>query len=136
MGVNISTKAKYKKSISRNLRKNMTEAEKRLWSRLRARQFHGLKFRRQHSIGQYIVDFVCLEKSFVVEIDGGQHLENVRDKERDLWLSKEGYRVFRYWNDQVLKETDSVMEDILRKITSPSPSPSPQGRGDMSSSRS
>ncbi|MDT8396969.1 MAG: endonuclease domain-containing protein, partial [bacterium] len=93
----------HKTSISRNLRKNTTRAEQRLWSRLRSRQLLGLKFRRQHPIGNYVVDFVCLEKNVVIEVDGGQHLDDVRDKERDQWLSNEGYGILRYWNDQVLK---------------------------------
>ena len=117
MGVNIN----HKTSTSRNLRKNMTEAEQRLWSRLRSRQLLGLKFRRQHPIGNYVVDFVCLEKNLVVEVDGGQHLGDKQDRERDAWLENEGFKVIRYWNDQVLRETDAVVEDVLRKANSPSP---------------
>ena len=117
MGVNIN----HKISTSRNLRKNMTEAEKRLWSRLRSHQILGLKFRRQHPIGNYIVDFACLERKLVIELDGGQHLGDKKDKLRDAWLENEGFKVIRFWNDQVLKETEAVVEDILRNAESPSP---------------
>ena len=99
----------------------MTEAEKRLWSRLRSRQILGLKFRRQHPIGNYIVDFACLERKLVIELDGGQHSGDKQDKERDAWLENEGFKVIRYWNDQVLRETEAVVEDILRNTDSPSP---------------
>jgi very-short-patch-repair endonuclease len=117
VGVNIN----HKTSIARNLRKNMTEAEKRLWSKLRSCQIHGLKFRRQHPIGNYIVDFACLERKLVIELDGGQHMGDKQDKKRDQWLVNEGFKVIRYWNDQVLKETEAVVEDIMRNADSPSP---------------
>jgi very-short-patch-repair endonuclease len=99
----------------------MTEAEKRLWSRLRSRQILELKFRRQHPIGNYIVDFACLEKKLIIEIDGGQHSGDKRDEIRDSWLGGEGFKILRYWNNQVLNETDAVVEDIFRKSNSPSP---------------
>ena len=103
-------------SRAKTLRRNMTEAEKKLWLRLRSCQLSGLKFRRQHPIGIYIVDFVCLEKNLVIEVDGGQHSESTPDKIRDEWLTSEGYKILRYWNNQVLRETEFVLEDILRKI--------------------
>jgi very-short-patch-repair endonuclease len=98
----------------RQLRKNPTEAERALWKHLRLRQIGGCKFRRQQPIGKYIVDFVCLEKRLVIEVDGGQHSEQVSyDMERDAWLEKQGFRILRFWDNQVLKETDSVKEMII-----------------------
>ncbi|MCL4501442.1 MAG: DUF559 domain-containing protein [Deltaproteobacteria bacterium] len=80
-------------NLSRNLRKNQTDAEKVIWRHLRGTQVEGLSFRRQHPIGRYIVDFVCLEKRLILEIDGGQHdLEREKDEQRTKWLVSEGYR--------------------------------------------
>jgi len=109
----------------------MTDAEKLLWSHLRVRQLDGLKFRRQHPIGKYVVDFVCLSEKTIIEVDGGQHAkESEKDLLRDKWLKEEGYIVLRYWNDQVLKEIDNVLDDIVNKmeITLPQPLPSREGR--------
>jgi very-short-patch-repair endonuclease len=81
------------------------------------RQLGAYKFRRQHPIGVYIVDFVCLEQKLIVELDGGQHTEQVEyDEKRSAWLRECGYRVLRYWNHEVLKTPDVVMENILEKI--------------------
>ena len=80
---------------ARELRSGSTDTEKVLWSRLRAKRLEGLKFRRQHPIGKYVVDFACLEKKIVIELDGGQHAEPERkeyDRERDNWLEREGYK--------------------------------------------
>jgi very-short-patch-repair endonuclease len=90
-----------------------------------------MKFRRQHPIGSIVVDFVCLEKKLVIEVDGGQHAkENEKDLSREEWLASEGFKVLRYWNDEVLKETKSVMEDILSKIGDhPPPTPPLKGGG-------
>jgi len=105
------------KSIARNLRKNSTEAERKLWSHLRNRQLLNHKFRRQHPIGKYVVDFVCIEKQLIIELDGGQHMERKsEDEERTKFLETQGYRVLRFWNDQVLKETVSVLEVILKAL--------------------
>jgi very-short-patch-repair endonuclease len=102
---------------SRELRKNMTEAERRLWRHLRLRQISGYKFRRQQPIGIYIVDFVCLEKRLIVEVDGGHHSEQVDyDLKRCAWLEKQGYRVLRFWNKQVLKETEAVIMVIMEAL--------------------
>ena len=100
--------------LARQLRRNQTDAEKILWKHLRARQLCGLKFRRQHQIGNYIVDFVCLEKSIIIEVDGGQHSENEKDKERDKWLEEEeeGFTVLRFWNNEVMKNIEGVLEKI------------------------
>lgn len=120
---------------ARELRANMTDAERKLWSSLRLRQIGGARFRRQHVIGAYIADFACVEQRLVIELDGGQHLESERDRIRDAFLEKAGWRVLRFWNDRVLKETESVLEAILVALgESPHPSPPPQaGEGTESS---
>ncbi|MFQ5863179.1 MAG: endonuclease domain-containing protein [Candidatus Brocadiales bacterium] len=123
--------AKKLTTIAKNLRKKPTDAENLLWRYLRSKQLDGLKFRRQHPIGDYIVDFACLEKQTVIELDGGRHTINKdRDKERNRWLEKEGYKVLRFWNNDVLTNIDGVLEVIRTKCLShPPPNPSPQGRG-------
>jgi very-short-patch-repair endonuclease len=99
--------------LSRNLRKRQTDAENLLWRHLRGKQLGGVKFRRQHPIGKYIVDFVCLEKQLILEIDGGQHaIEKVRDVERAKWLTAEGYKILRFWNNEVLENLTGVLETI------------------------
>ncbi len=106
-----------KTEFARQLRRNMTDAECRLWRHLRRRQLAGHKFRRQCPIGCYIVDFVCFEQMLVVELDGGQHAERgARDAQRDAWLQAQGYQVLRFWNNDVLQETESVLEVILGSI--------------------
>ena len=114
-------------TLARKLRKSMTDAERKLWQGLRLRQMHDHKFRRQFPLGPYIVDFVCLEARLIVEVDGGQHAdEKYGDAQRDAWLTSQNFRVLRYWNNQVLKELDAVLEDIARALNPPPPSrPSP-----------
>ena len=90
-----------KATRARNLRKDSTEAERLLWSKLRSRQVDGHKFRRQHPIGTYVVDFACVEADLLIEIDGGQHTDTV-DAERTAWLESEGFKVLRLWNHDVL----------------------------------
>ena len=97
---------------SRELRSEQTDAERRLWHRLRARQINGHKFVRQKPIGPYIVDFICREWRLVVEVDGGQHAGNPRDAVRDRWLTDDGYRVLRFWNNDVLQNMAGVLEMI------------------------
>ncbi|MEP5248372.1 MAG: endonuclease domain-containing protein [Alphaproteobacteria bacterium] len=92
----------------------MTEAEKRLWSRLRSNRL-GVHFRRQHRVGPYIVDFACLERKLIVEVDGGQHNERdglAHDARRTDFLNRYGYSVLRFWNNDVLARTDDVVETI------------------------
>lgn len=110
----------------------MTDAERKLWKGLRMRQLHGYKFRRQFTLGRYIADFVCLEARLIVEVDGGQHAEErYGDAERDDWLRSQGFRVLRYWNNQVLGELEAVLEDIARELMAlpapPHPGLPPQG---------
>ena len=103
-----------------------------MWERLRSRRLKQLKFRRQLPISGYIVDFVCLEEKLIVEVDGGQHNNRqFQDARRTAVLEKGGFRVLRFWNNDVLEELDSVLEEILRAVeVPPSPQPSPaSGRG-------
>ena len=102
---------------TRHLRKNPTDAEQKLWSCLRRKQLHGYRFRRQRPIGPYIVDFVCLEVSLIIEVDGGQHAEQIeKDEARTSFLEKEGFRVIRFWNNDVLVNTDGVLDVILQDL--------------------
>lgn len=100
---------------ARALRRSSTDAEAHLWSRLRNRQFHDLKFRRQVPLGRYIVDFYCHELRLIVEVDGGQHSEEV-DQTRSQWLESEGYRVERFWNHEVIGNIDGVLVELERRI--------------------
>ena len=105
---------------SRRLRLSATDAERALWTRLRRRHLGDFKFRRQFPVSGYIVDFVCLEAKLVVELDGGQHAgQSKYDRQRTAVLEKSGFRVVRFWNDDVLLRTDAVLEEILRQLTSP-----------------
>lgn len=99
--------------LARDLRKKHTEAERMLWKYLRSRQLGGLKFRRQYSIGDYIVDSACIENRVIIEVDGGQHaLEKDKDIERDNYLGEQGFKVLRFWNNEVLANTEGVLEVI------------------------
>ena len=101
---------------SRRLRVNQTDAEAKLWQSLRARQLCGLKFVRQQPIGRYICDFVCREKLVVIEVDGGQHADSKQDEVRDRYLREQGYRVLRFWNNDVLSNLDGVLEVIAAEF--------------------
>jgi very-short-patch-repair endonuclease len=123
------------KERARNLRRNMTDAENRMWYYLRNRRLGGYKFVREHVIGHYIADFVCREKKLVIEIDGGQHMDAVEyDTQRTKDLEDGGYRVLRIWNHDVFKNTQGVMDSILNLLdamphqTPSSPTLLPQGR--------
>jgi len=99
------------------LRSNATDAESRLWYRLRNRRLNSHKFRRQVAIGRYFVDFLCPAKRLIIEVDGGQHAEAAPyDQHRTEFLKRQGYRVVRYWNHDVLSRTEEVLEDILRQL--------------------
>ena len=98
---------------ARHLRSEMTPAEVILWKHLRGRRFDEFKFRRQRPIGNYIVDFICLNLKLIIELDGESHLiRKEHDQERDAFLEEEGYRVSRYWNNQIYDELEYVLEDI------------------------
>jgi very-short-patch-repair endonuclease len=104
-------------SRARSLRVDQTDAERRLWSHLRNRAFFGFKFRRQFSIGPYIADFVCAEQKLVIELDGGQHDEKAEaDGRRTRFLEAEGYRVIRFWNNDMLANSEGVLEMILKAL--------------------
>src|SRR6266852_1806889 len=109
------------RSNARSLRNTMTEAEKRIWFRLRAHRLNGASFRRQEPIGTYIVDFVCFDARLIVEIDGGQHADSQRDKIRDAWFESQGFTVLRFWNNDVLANTDGVIERIDEALRASSP---------------
>ncbi|HIJ95122.1 MAG TPA: endonuclease domain-containing protein [Desulfuromonadales bacterium] len=112
--------------LQRNLRSSMTDAEQKLWQSLRGRQMAGHKFRRQHPFDDYILDFVCLDAKLIIEVDGSQHSENADyDNERTQHLQKAGFRVLRFWNNEVLNELESVTEVIWRELQNPSPSQPP-----------
>ena len=99
--------------FARTLRRNETDAEKVLWREIRNRNLNGFKFVRQYPIGPYIADFACREKALVVELDGAQHAESMRDTERTRYISNAGFSVIRFWNDDVLRERDDVLETIV-----------------------
>ncbi len=107
------------KSIASNLRRHQPDAERILWTRLRSKQLAGMKFRRQQSIGPYIVDFVNFDSKLVIEIDGGQHNRDIivnKDKKRTMWLQLQGYNVIRFWDNEVLQNIDGVLENILAAL--------------------
>jgi very-short-patch-repair endonuclease len=116
------------RNLARTLRKDSTDAERWLWQRLRNRELLGWKFRRQHSIGCYIVDFVCIERRLIIELDGSQHAESLElDSRRTDYLRTKGYSVLRFWDNEVLREGESVLNVILSFLEKnpPSPPPSP-----------
>ncbi|MBR1753671.1 endonuclease domain-containing protein [bacterium] len=123
---------------SRQLRKNMTTQEKKLWNIIRNRQFFGFRFRRQFPIGNYIVDFICREKNIIIELDGGQHNENINivyDNKRTEFLVSEGFKVVRFWNNEIDENIDGVYERLkevfgvcdYNMYTPPQPSPTREG---------
>src|SRR6266571_3606480 len=113
-------------STARRLRKNQTDAERILWFRLRDRRLNGLKFRRQVTIGRYIADFCCESARLIVELDGGQHaMRENQDAERTAALEAKGYLVLRFWNNDVLRNMDGVLESILDTLRPVPPHPNP-----------
>ncbi|HMK78241.1 MAG TPA: DUF559 domain-containing protein [Xanthobacteraceae bacterium] len=101
---------------AKTLRKRMTDAEHRLWYHLRAHRFASVKFKRQVRIGTYVADFVCFDRKIIIELDGGQHANRVRDIHRDAWFATQGFRTLRFWNNDVLKNTIGVLEVIAAAI--------------------
>jgi len=116
---------------ARKLRRNATQAERKLWYLLRDRRLGGIKFRRQHPRGPYTLDFYCAEAALVIEVDGGQHAERIdQDARRTAYLEAEGLHVLRFWNNEVLLQPETCFELILQAVTErttnrPSPCPSP-----------
>ena len=112
--------------FARKLRRQQTDTEQKLWRLLRNRQLSGFKFRRQYKIGSYIVDFCCIEKKLIVELDGGQHLlEKDKDDLRTAFLNSKGFFVIRFWDHEVLQTPDIILERIAHGLMQPSPQPSP-----------
>ena len=111
--------------LQRKLRNSATDAERHLWQYLRGRQMEGCKFRGQHPFGDYVLDFVCLERKLVIELDGGQHADNVQyDQSRTQRLEQSGFRVTRFWNNEVFDNIEGVAEVILAHLqdrATPSP---------------
>ncbi len=125
--------------LARKLRREETDAERKLWSRIRDRQFHGLKFRRQVPVCGYVADFLCHEVKLIVELDGGQHAERgEEDARRTRALNEAGFLVLRFWNNDVLANTDGVLTAIAEELQAaermdnglaPHPVPLPMGEG-------
>jgi very-short-patch-repair endonuclease len=111
------------------LRASLTNAERKLWGALRARQLLGAKFRRQVPIGAYVADFLCHDARLVVEVDGGQHAESSRDQRRDRWFSEQGFRVLRFWNNEVLGNLEGVLTVIAAELSGAPPHPDRAARG-------
>jgi very-short-patch-repair endonuclease len=103
------------RKFSASLRRQPTDAERLLWQRLRGEQL-GAKFRRQHPYLGYVLDFVCLERKLVIEVDGSQHAESETDEKRDRDLRASGFRVLRFWNNEVITQTDAVLERIAGEL--------------------
>jgi very-short-patch-repair endonuclease len=124
---------------ARTLRHNATDAERKLWQHLKSRQVLGLKFRRQFPIAGFVADFACFELGLVIELDGGQHVDRASlDDARTLRIEANGYRVLRFWNDDVLLRTNAVMDEVYRQVdmlsraksTPPRPSAARRGGSD------
>jgi very-short-patch-repair endonuclease len=102
---------------ARRLRKNQTDAERYMWYLLRGDRLRQYKFRRQHPIEPYIVDFICISKRLIIELDGGQHAEAYTyDKKRTAFLGTKGYKVLRFWNNEILQETEGVLSIVFNKL--------------------
>jgi Uncharacterized protein conserved in bacteria len=109
-------------SNARRMRHEPTDAERKFWFAVRGRKFDGYKFKRQYPVGPYIADFVCLDQRLIVELDGGQHAQQVEyDITRTDYLRTRGFRVLRIWNDDFLRTPDAILEGVWRALTAPSP---------------
>jgi len=121
--------------LAKSLRRRSTDAEQLVWSRLRAGRLEGMKFRRQHPMGQYIADFVCLERKLIIELDGSQHAlpeELLKDRQRSEWLEKEGYSVLRFLDNEALTNTEGVLEVIRERLyRTPAPQSPPLKGGEV-----
>lgn len=128
-----TTRDLFTMELAKELRHEMTNVERKLWKALSAKKL-GYKFRRQQAIGEYIVDFVCMDKKLVIELDGGQHAEikTAHDKKRTDFLNRNGYTVLRFWNSEVIESLEGVVGligDVLNMP--PSPNPSRKREGDI-----
>ncbi|KJN20046.1 endonuclease domain-containing protein [Enterobacter sichuanensis] len=116
------------RSYAKQLRRELTKEERRQWYLLRSRRFENYKFRRQHPVGNYILDFACCAARLAIELDGGQDAENQEyDRQRTLWLNQKGWYVIRFWNNELCNNEEAVLEKILETLKTllPSPRPSP-----------
>jgi very-short-patch-repair endonuclease len=123
---------------AQGLRRDLTDAERKLWGALRSRQLADAKFRRQQPIGSFVADFVCQERRLIIEADGGHHADNAADDRRTAFLRSKGYRVLRFWNNDILNNLEGVTQVIALALSTPHPaqaapeSPSPsrgEGKG-------
>ena len=131
-GVDRHPRGKQLRERAKQMRSAQTPAEQHLWRILRAKRLSGYKFKRQLPIDSYIVDFACLRHRLIVEADGGQH-GGASDAKRDAYLRAQGFRVLRFWNNDILNNEDGVTESILTALAAPLPNPSPaEGRGAFS----
>jgi very-short-patch-repair endonuclease len=105
-----------KRRFARSMRREPTEAEDRLWYELRGRRLDSIKFRRQVPIGKFIADFICAEARLIIEIDGTQHADSPYDRERDAELKARGFRVLRFWNDDILRDMNAVCDTIIAYV--------------------
>jgi len=110
-------------SRARSLRSDMTDVERLLWRVIRGKQIHAHRFRRQHPIGPYIADFACIERRLAVELDGGQHqYQASQDEQRTAYLQSQGWRILRFWNNEVLNNLDGVLSTIVEHLNHAPPS--------------
>jgi very-short-patch-repair endonuclease len=115
---------------AKRMRREPTDAECKLWAIVRSHRLQGWKFKRQEQIGNYIVDFVCFRARLIVEADGSQHADSEADLRRTRWLERQGFRVLRFWNNEILLQSDGVALAILTVLAPPLPNPSPaRGEG-------
>jgi adenine-specific DNA-methyltransferase len=125
---------------ARSLRRNQTDAEQKLWRELRSRQLNNVKFRRQHPIGRYVADFCAPEHKLILELDGGHHaLQTEKDEKRSKYFMSLGYTVLRFWDNDVLKHANAVLETIGEALAASYPHPGPlpkRERGKLESSLS
>jgi very-short-patch-repair endonuclease len=125
------------REFAKHLRTHMTESENKLWRYLRAHRLEGEKFRRQQPIGPYVVDFVHFGARLIVEADGGQHDGAPGDQTRDAWLRAQGFKVMRFWNNEIMSNPEGVLATIMQAVAgsplSPNPSPA-RGEGGLSPS--
>ncbi len=115
----MSVRRQHPPTHSRKLRAAATDAERRLWSILRGRQLNGCKFRRQHPIGPFLADFAAVEVRLIIEADGGQHAASEADQRRTIWLKSQGWRVIRFWNNEILTNPEGVARAILEELARP-----------------
>lgn len=114
--------------LARQMRSEMTQPERELWIALRAKRFNGVKFTRQVVIGPYIADFVCRSRKLIIELDGATHDDASRDDQRTAFLEAQGYRVIRFWNNDVMTNLDAVLGALSEALaTAPLPNPLPGG---------